>query len=110
MNLQETTHDPGDGFARRLRHAMATRNRRKATALAAEIGVAESSVSRWRRGGPITIPHAIRLCEALSVSMDWLLRGEGDIDESRARPAADHCALSADAAREVAAYLQRYFD
>ncbi len=64
-------------FGHRLARAMQLRGHFKAAALACAVGVNEAAISRWKRGGPITLPHAVRLCETLDVSMDWLIRGVG---------------------------------
>lgn len=64
-------------FGARLVMAMQLRGNYKATALACALGVNEAAISRWKRGGPITLPHAVRLCDTLDISMDWLIRGIG---------------------------------
>lgn len=64
----------------RLDHALEYRKVRKALALAAEIGVDQSAVSRWRKKRSISIEHAVDLCNALDISLDWLLTGRGDIE------------------------------
>lgn len=66
-----------DQFGERLVAAMRLRGNFKATALACALAVNEAAISRWKRGGPITLHHAIRLCDTLDVSMDWLIRGIG---------------------------------
>lgn len=43
--------------------------------LAYQIGVAESTISRWRAGKPISLNHAVALCEALAISLDYLFLG-----------------------------------
>lgn len=73
---------PDPGFAARFERALRARGERKAAALAHRLGVAESTVSRWRSGGPITLPQAVRLCEALDLSLDWLIRGEGPFERA----------------------------
>ena len=65
----------------RLRHALRSRRVRKLHALAVEIGVDQSAISRWRKGRPISLPNAISLCEALGISLDWLLMGRGTMEE-----------------------------
>lgn len=64
-------------YGERLVAAMQLRDNYKATALACALNVNEATISRWRRGGPITIYHAVLLCDALDISMDWLIRGIG---------------------------------
>lgn len=69
---------PGAGhFGERLVEAMQLRGNFKATALACALAVNEAAISRWKRGGPITLPHAVGLCDVLDISMDWLIRGVG---------------------------------
>lgn len=67
----------GKHFGDRLVAAMQLRGNYKATALACALNVDEATISRWKRGGPITLSHAVNLCNALDVSMDWLFRGIG---------------------------------
>lgn len=67
----------------RLVHIFDIRKIPKAYALAVEIGVDESCISRWRKGGSISIKNAIELCRALDVSLDWLLTGRGHVDQHR---------------------------
>lgn len=64
----------------RLQQALERRGRRKRYALAVELGVNPSSLTRWLQGEPISIQHAIRLCEVLEISLDWLLLGRGQPD------------------------------
>jgi transcriptional regulator with XRE-family HTH domain len=61
----------------RLGQAMALRGWRKHAALAKALGIDASTVSRWRRDGPLSLEHAMALCEHLDVSLDWLLLGRG---------------------------------
>lgn len=67
----------------RLDQALKARKVRKSYALAVEIGVDESAISRWRRGRTISLDNAVKLCDALDVSLDWLLTGRGHIDGHR---------------------------
>jgi transcriptional regulator with XRE-family HTH domain len=67
-------------FAERLRHAMVVRGVTKQMAFAAELQVDDSAVSRWRRGGGMSVEHAARFCQILDVSLDWLVLGRGTID------------------------------
>lgn len=76
---------------------MAARRVQKQMSLAAELGVDESAVSRWQRGAGLSIAHAARLCEALDISLDWLILGRGDMDLHRRSAAiVDAAAKSAD--------------
>lgn len=67
----------------RIKLAMELRGIKKQYALAIDIGVDQSNLSRWCRGATISMEHAIKLCEALDVSLDWLLLGRGDIEQHK---------------------------
>ena len=67
----------------RLRRALAARGVRKQMSLAAQLGVNESTISRWQRNQGLSVEHAARLCEALDISLDWLVLGRGDMDFHR---------------------------
>lgn len=48
-----------------------------------DLGVTESSLSRWRSGGPMSASMAVGLAQLLDVSLDWLITGRvgaGKID------------------------------
>lgn len=77
-----------DGWEDRLASAFAARDVRKLQALAVDLGVDESAISRWKRGRSISLDNVARLCVALDVSMDWLVLGRGDMDLHRAPPPA----------------------
>ena len=64
-----------DKWGYRLRRAIENKNIQKSYALAVELGVAESTISRWKQSGPISMPKAIELCGVLEISMDWLFVG-----------------------------------
>lgn len=49
-------------------------------ALAFDLGVDESAISRWRHGGSISLSNAARFCLVLDVSMDWLILDRGHMD------------------------------
>jgi transcriptional regulator with XRE-family HTH domain len=66
--------------AKRLRQALNLRGRRKLYAFADEIGVSPSSLTRWLQGHFISIDHAIRVCQALEISLDWFLLGKGALE------------------------------
>ncbi len=72
----------------RLQEALAERGVRKQMALAAELGVDESAISRWQRDAGLSLNHAARLCEVLDISLDWLVLGRGDMDLHRRAGAA----------------------
>jgi transcriptional regulator with XRE-family HTH domain len=67
----------------RIRVAIHQRGVRKLTALAAEIGVTEGALSRWRQGGPMSLDNGIRFCRVLDVSLDWLAMGRADPDHHK---------------------------
>ena len=71
--------DPGRG--QRLEQALRIRNIGKMYVLAIEMGVSESTISRWKKGAPITTENLIKLCQILDISADWLLLDRGDIDQ-----------------------------
>jgi transcriptional regulator with XRE-family HTH domain len=67
----------------RLQQALEARGIHKQMALAAELGVDGSAISRWQRNAGLSLPHAARLCEVLDISLDWLVLGRGDMDLHR---------------------------
>ncbi|MGH6836103.1 MAG: helix-turn-helix domain-containing protein [Methylocella sp.] len=67
----------------RLHSALLARGNRKQMSLAAELKVDESAISRWQRNEGLSLEHAARLCEALDISLDWLVLGRGDMDLHR---------------------------
>ena len=75
----EAHHNLGRG--RRLEEALRIRRIDKMYVLAIEIGVNESAISRWRKGAPITTDNAVKLCQTLDISADWLLLARGNIDQ-----------------------------
>lgn len=64
-----------DNWGKRLSEAMENKGIHKALTLAIDLGVSEGTISRWKKSGPITIKHAVALCETLDVSLNWLLLG-----------------------------------
>lgn len=64
----------------RLQQAIRRRNYSKMWSLAQDLDVDESAISRWKRGGSMSLDHARRICLVLDVSMDWLILGRGDIE------------------------------
>lgn len=64
----------------RLRQALEARGIQKQMALATELGVDESAISRWQRDAGLSLAHAARLCEVLDISLDWLILGRGDMN------------------------------
>lgn len=68
----------------RLVEAMQLRGIRKQLALAYVLGVNESTVSRWKKDGPMSVDHAVSICDHLEISLDWFLTGNGPIARSAA--------------------------
>ncbi|MFN3228912.1 MAG: helix-turn-helix domain-containing protein [Asticcacaulis sp.] len=74
---------PSQAWGQRLQYALNRRGVRKLYALAVELGVDESALSRWRQGRSITLANAVTLCQTLDISLDWLLLGRGEMEEHR---------------------------
>lgn len=66
-----------DSIGPRLREAMALRRVGKMLGLACQLGVHESALSRWKHGGAMSLVNVVSVCEALDISMDWLVLGRG---------------------------------
>jgi transcriptional regulator with XRE-family HTH domain len=62
----------------RITEAMSRRGLRYNCQLSYDIGVSESTLSRWRKGLPLSLRHAIALSCALQISLDYLLVGSDD--------------------------------
>ena len=77
--VRSREHDLGRGH--RLEEALRIRRIDKMYGLAIEIGVNESAISRWRKGAPIKTDNAVKLCQTLDISADWLLLARGNIDQ-----------------------------
>ncbi len=69
--------------------AMQLRGMTKQHALAFAMGVNESTVTRWKNNGPISVDHAVLLCSVLDISLDWFLTGRGRIDGHALPPRAE---------------------
>jgi plasmid maintenance system antidote protein VapI len=67
----------------RIRHALAARGVRKQQALAAELDVHESAITRWKENAAMSLDNAIALGAVLDISLDWLLLGRGTIDSHK---------------------------
>lgn len=67
----------------RLSLAMEARNVRKQHALACQLGVHESAITRWKEDGALSLTNAVALCRALDISLDWLLLERGTIDSHK---------------------------
>ncbi len=65
---------------------MAARGVRKQQALAAELNVHESAITRWKEDKEMSLPNAIALGAVLDVSLDWLLLGRGTMDAHKSPP------------------------
>jgi transcriptional regulator with XRE-family HTH domain len=70
---------------KRLQTAMVARGIRKQIVLASELGVNESAISRWQKGAGLSLDHAVKLCEKLDISLDWLILGRGGMDQHRVK-------------------------
>jgi transcriptional regulator with XRE-family HTH domain len=68
----------------RLSFALRLRRVPKMTSLAADLGVDESAISRWRKGGAMSLQSARRLSEVLDISLDWLVLGRGEVEGHKA--------------------------
>jgi transcriptional regulator with XRE-family HTH domain len=79
----------------RLVEAMQLRGYAKQHALAYALGVNESTITRWKNDGPMTLENAVMLCRQLDISIDWFLNGTGSRDtQSEARPLETDLALT----------------
>ena len=72
-----------NALGERLQFALGVRGVRKQMAFAAELGENESTVSRWQRGYGLSVANVVRVCEALDISIDWLLTGRGSMEAHR---------------------------
>lgn len=70
----------------RLVEAMQSRGYAKQHALAYALGVNESTITRWKNDGPLTLDNALMLCRQLDISIDWFLTGAGSLDAHRKAP------------------------
>lgn len=64
----------------RLSRAIKGRGISKMMALALDLDVHESAISRWRKNGPMSLENAARISEVLDISLDWLVLGRGQMD------------------------------
>ena len=67
----------------RIAYAIKAVKIRKLAALAMELGVDESAISRWKKNGNLTLDNAGALCELLDVSLDWIVLGRGHCFQHR---------------------------
>lgn len=70
-------------FGGRLRAALRERRISKLYAVASDLGVSQSAVSRWQNGGRISLDNVVLICEYLDVSADWLLLNRGSAHAHR---------------------------
>ncbi|HEY1926292.1 MAG TPA: helix-turn-helix domain-containing protein [Caulobacteraceae bacterium] len=52
-----------------------------------DLGVTESSLSRWRSGGPMSVAMTMALAQKLGISIDWLILGREPDDDDPTAPA-----------------------
>jgi transcriptional regulator with XRE-family HTH domain len=71
---------PSQQRAARLREALRRRGVKKLYALALDLEVDQSTISRWTKDGGMSLDHAAALCSLLGVSLDWLIFGRGGMD------------------------------
>jgi plasmid maintenance system antidote protein VapI len=77
----------------RLVEAMQSRGYAKQHALAYALGVNESTITRWKNDGPLTLENALMLCRQLDMSIEWFLTGTGSLDAHH-RPSAAETPLA----------------
>ena len=75
-----------NSWGQRFETALKRRNVPKLYVLALEVGVDQSAISRWKQGMSITMGNAVKLCEELDISLDWLMMGRGTIDMHKSEP------------------------
>jgi plasmid maintenance system antidote protein VapI len=68
----------------RMMEAMQARGQTKQHALAHALGVNESTITRWKNDGPMSVDSAVLLCRELDISLDWVLNGTGAMDAHEA--------------------------
>ena len=67
----------------RLCLAMDARGVRKQQAFAFQLKVHESAITRWKANRSLSLDHAIAVCAALDISLDWLLLGRGTMESHK---------------------------
>jgi transcriptional regulator with XRE-family HTH domain len=60
--------------------AMKLRGMTKQHALASALGVNESTITRWKTNGAMSVNSVVLLCKELDISLDWFLNGTGSMD------------------------------
>lgn len=67
----------------RLVEAMKKRGLQKQHALAYSLGVNESTITRWKNDGPMSLVSVVELCRILDMSMDWFILGSGNMEQHK---------------------------
>jgi transcriptional regulator with XRE-family HTH domain len=67
----------------RLKFALQKQRVPKLLSLAIELGVDESTICRWTKGGNISLANIVKLCKTLDISADWLLLGRGNMNNHK---------------------------
>jgi hypothetical protein len=55
----------------------------KATRSRQRFGVNESTITRWKANGPMSVNSAVLLCKELDISLDWFLNGTGSMNSHK---------------------------
>ena len=58
----------------------------KQYAFAVAIGVSESTITRWREDGAMSLESAISVCRELDISLDWFVTGNGTMEQHKLKP------------------------
>lgn len=66
-----------------MKQAWAVKGLGKQMALAFELEVHQSTITRWMDDGPMSLASACRVCEVLDISLDWLILGRGFMDQHK---------------------------
>lgn len=69
-------HDLARG--QRLSAAMLAKGKSFNCQLCHDLGVTESTLSRWRSGKIMSVSKAVELCEQLDITLDWLVFGRSE--------------------------------
>ncbi|MDQ0458056.1 helix-turn-helix domain-containing protein [Rhizobium paknamense] len=70
-------------ISNRLKYALKYKDIGKLYALAVDLGVDISSISKWTNNGSISLQNAIKISDYLDISLDWLLLGRGHIEQHK---------------------------
>lgn len=74
--------DAAASRGKRLSAAMVAKGWAFNCQLAYDLQVTESSLSRWRSGGPMSVAKAIELAKHLGTSVHWLVTGQDWVDQA----------------------------